>query len=87
MNKRELQNFAVWAKENLETQIKVSLNLMGISSDEDIKKSYVQGDLTIIDGETRTYPKSFNKERESIVRIIKDEGYNNVVEQFAYKCY
>ncbi len=84
MNKRELQNFAVWAKENLETQIKVSLNLMGISSDEDIKKSYVQGDLTIIDGETRTYPKSFNKERESIVRIIKDEGYNNVVEQFAY---
>ncbi len=84
MNKRELQNYAEWAKENLETQIKVSLNLMGIYSDKDIKQSYVQGDLTVIEGESRTYPKSFNDERKNIVRIIRDEGYDNVVEQFAY---
>ena len=54
MNKRELQNFAVWAKENLENQIKVSLNLMGIHSDKNIKRAFIQGDITVIEGETKT---------------------------------
>ncbi|MDD2575214.1 MAG: BREX-1 system adenine-specific DNA-methyltransferase PglX [Acholeplasmataceae bacterium] len=84
MNKRELQNFAVWAKENLENQIKVSLNLMGIYSDKNIKRAFIQGDITVIEGETKTYPKSFKASRDSIVRIVKDEGYENVIEQFAY---
>ncbi len=84
MNKRELQNFAVWAKENLENQIKVSLNLMGIHSDKNIKRAFIQGDITVIEGETKTYPKSFKASRDSIVRIVKDEGYENVIEQFAY---
>ncbi|MGE4320495.1 MAG: BREX-1 system adenine-specific DNA-methyltransferase PglX [Acholeplasmataceae bacterium] len=84
MNKRELQNFAVWAKENLENQIKVSLNLMGIHSDKNIKRAFVQGDITVIEGESKTFPKNFKVSRDNIVRIIKDEGYENVVEQFAY---
>lgn len=84
MNKRELQNFAVWAKDNLENQIKVSLNLMGIHSDKNIKRAFVQGDITVIEGESKTFPKNFKVSRDNIVRIIKDEGYENVVEQFAY---
>ena len=84
MNKRELQNFAVWAKDNLENQIKVSLNLMGIHSDKDIKRAFVQGDITVIEGESKTFPKNFKISRDNIVRVIKDEGYENVVEQFAY---
>ena len=84
MNKRELQNFAVWAKDNLENQIKVSLNLMGIHSDKNIKRAFVQGDITVIEGESKTFPKNFKISRDNIVRIIKDEGYENVVEQFAY---
>lgn len=84
MNKRELQNFAIWAKDNLENQIKVSLNLMGIHSDKNIKRAFVQGDITVIEGESKTFPKNFKISRDNIVRIIKDEGYENVVEQFAY---
>ena len=84
MNKRELQNFAIWAKDNLENQIKVSLNLMGIHSDKNIKRAFVQGDITVIEGESKTFPKNFKISRDNIVRVIKDEGYENVVEQFAY---
>src|SRR5690554_4640457 len=84
MNKRELQNFSVWAKENLETQIKVSLNLLGIFSETNIKRAFIQGDVTVIEGESKTYPKSFKEKRDSIVRLIKDEGFENTIERFAY---
>lgn len=84
MNKRELQNFSVWAKENLETQIKVSLNLLGIFSETNIKRAFIQGDVTVIEGESKTYPKNFKGKRDSIVRLIKDEGFENTIERFAY---
>lgn len=84
MNKRELQNFSVWAKGNLETQIKVSLNLLGIFSDTNIKRAFIQGDVTVIEGESKTYPKNFKEKRDSIVRLIKDEGFENTIERFAY---
>ena len=84
MNKSELQNFSVWAKENLETQIKVSLNLLGIFSENNIKRAFIKGDVTVIEGESRTYPKNFKGKRDSIVRLIKDEGFKNTIERFAY---
>ena len=84
MNKRELQNFSVWAKENLETQIKVSLNLLGIFSETNIKRAFIKGDVTVIEGESRTYPKNFKGKRDSIVRLIKEEGFENTIERFAY---
>ena len=37
MNKRKLQEFASWAKTNLEKQIELSLKQIGIYSDNDIK--------------------------------------------------
>src|SRR5690554_3681557 len=84
MNKIELQNFSVWAKENLETQIKVSLNLLGIFSETNIKRAFIKGDVTVIEGESKTYPKNFKGKRDSIVRLIKEEGFENTIERFAY---
>src|SRR5690554_4341997 len=84
MNKIELQNFSVWAKENLETQIKVSLNLLGIFSATNIKRAFIKGDVTVIEGESRTYPKNFKGKRDSSVRLIKEEGFENTIERVAY---
>lgn len=84
MDKRALQTFAIWAKDNLETQIKVSLNLMGIYGDKNIQKAYIKGDVTIIEGYEKSFSKTFKVKRDNIERLIKEEGYKNVIEQFAY---
>ena len=39
MDRRILQTYSVWAKENLEKQIEVSLKTLGINSDKDIKEA------------------------------------------------
>ena len=84
MDKRILQTFSVWAKDNLEKQIEVSLKTLGINSNNDIKKARVIGDFTVIEGDDKSYPKSFFGQRESIITLVKNEGYENVIEQFAY---
>ena len=83
MNKRKLQEFASWAKENLETQIKSSLAKIGIYSEKDIKLSRIQGDTTVIDDLEASFPKEFYKQRESIVKRIYEDGYQCSIEQFA----
>jgi len=83
MNKRKLQEFASWAKQNLEKQIELSLKKIGINSETDIKKSRVQGDITIVDGVETTFKKQFHHQREEIINRIKDDGYNHTIEQFA----
>ena len=84
MDKKALQNFALFAKDSLETQIKVSLKLVGIHSDKDIKKAYIQGDFTIIDGDSKTYPSDLKVKRDHILELIKSDGYAYTIEQFAY---
>jgi hypothetical protein len=84
MDKKVLQNFALFAKDSLETQIKVSLKLLGIHSDKDIKKAYIQGDFTIIDGDSKTYPSDLKVKRDHILELIKTDGYAYTIEQFAY---
>jgi hypothetical protein len=84
MDKKALQNFALFAKDSLETQIKVSLKLVGIHSDKDIKKAYIQGDFTIIDGDSKTYPSDLKVKRDHILELIKTDGYAYTIEQFAY---
>jgi len=84
MDKKALQNFALFAKDSLETQIKVSLKLIGIHSDKDIKKAYIQGDFTIIDGDSKTYPSDLKVKRDHILELIKTDGYDYTIEQFAY---
>ena len=84
MEKRVLQDFAVWAKENLEKQIEVSLKTLGINSDTDIKSSKVMGDVTVIDGDSASYPASLHTDRQKIITLVKTEGYSTVIEEFAY---
>ena len=84
MDKKALQTFALFAKDSLETQIKVSLKLIGIHSDKDIKKAYIQGDFTIIEGDSKTYPSDLKVKRDHILELIKTDGYAYTIEQFAY---
>ena len=84
MDKKALFSYATWAKVNLEEQIEVSLKTLGINSERDIKEARIVGDYTIIDGDPNSYPADFKFKRDHIVRIIKSEGYKQVIEEFAY---
>lgn len=84
MDKRQLQAYAVWAKENLETQIEVSLKTLGIFSDTDIRNAKIIGDVVVIEGDDHSYPRDLYSKRNSIVNLVKSEGYKQVIEEFAY---
>lgn len=84
MDKRALQSYAVWAKNNLESQIEVSLKTLGINSEKDIKEARRVGDYTIIDGDSNSYPGDLKEKRDSIVKLITTDGYKQVIEEFAY---
>ena len=84
MDKRVLQLYSVWAKENLEKQIEVSLKTLGINSDNDIKECKIIGDYAVIEGDATSYPKALEGLRKSIVNLVQAEGYENVIEEFAY---
>lgn len=84
MDKRALQSYAVWAKTNLENQIEVQLKTLGINSERDIRTARVVGDRTIIDGDMNSYPADLKNKRDSIVRLVQEDGYKQVIEEFAY---
>lgn len=84
MDKRILQTYSVWAKENLEKQVEVSLKTLGINGDKDIKKAKKVGDYTIIDGDSNSYPADLLEKRSHIVALVTEKGYKNVIEEFAY---
>lgn len=84
MDKKALQNYAVWAKNNLESQIEIQLKSLGINSASDIKTARVVGDRTIIDGDMNSYPSDMKKKRDAIIELIRQNGYNQVIEEFAY---
>lgn len=84
MDKRLLQTYSVWAKENLEKQIEVSLKTLGINGNQDIKRAKKVGDYTIIEGDSNSYPADLLFKRDQIVSMVKEKGYRNVIEEFAY---
>ena len=84
MDKRLLQTYSVWAKENLEKQVEVSLKTLGINGDKDIKSAKKVGDYTVIDGDGNSYPADLFDKRRSIVTMVTEKGYQNVIEEFAY---
>lgn len=84
MDKKKLQAYAEWAKDNLEEQIEVALKSLGINSEKDIKEARKVGEYTIIDGDANSYPADLKNKRDQIVSIIKREGYKQVIEEFAY---
>lgn len=83
MDKRKLQEFATWAKQNLERQIELSLKKIGINSAINIVRSRVHGEVTVIDGIETSFKREFHKEREEIINIIREDGYRHSIEQFA----
>lgn len=84
MDKRILQTYSTWAKENLENQIEVSLKALGINDENDIKNAKKVGDVTTIEGNPTSYPADLYGKRESIISLITRKGYKNVIEEFAY---
>ena len=84
MDKRMLQTYSTWAKENLENQIEVSLKALGINDEKNIKKAKKVGDITIIEGDPTSYPADLYSKREDIINLIVRNGYKNVIEEFAY---
>ena len=84
MDKKALQSYAVWAKTNLENQIEVQLKTLGINSEKDIKTARKVGDRTIIDGDSNSYPGDLKEKRDRIIRLIQEDGYKQVIEEFAY---
>ena len=86
MNKKTLLEYALFARKELETQIALSLNKLGIYKDH-ITKANVVGDFTIIEGTQETFPKRVYALRNSIVDNelkLRGEKFENVVEEFAY---
>lgn len=84
MDKRGLQTYSTWAKENLENQIEVSLKALGINDEKNIKQAKKVGDVTTIEGDPTSYPADLFGKRERIIDLVKTQGYQNVIEEFAY---
>jgi hypothetical protein len=84
MNKKALSEYALFARKELENQIRLSLNRLGVFEDS-IKTANVVGDFTIVEGTQETFPKRVYGLRNSIIDgHIREKGFNNVVEEFAY---
>ena len=84
MDKKALQSYAVWSKQYLEQQIELSLKSLGIHSDDDIRGAKKVGDITVIDGDSTSYPAELYGKRDQIIKLVKESGYNNIIEEFAY---
>lgn len=84
MDKKALQAYAEWAKNNLEEQIEIALKTLGINSEKEIKEARRVGDYTIIDGDPNSYPADLKSKRDQIVSTVQREGYKYVIEEFAY---
>ena len=72
MDKKALQTYATWSKQYLEQQIELSLKSLGIHSDDDIREAKRVGDVTIIDGDSTSYPADLYGRRLSILLMKQD---------------
>ena len=84
MDKKSLQTYATWSKQYLEQQIELSLKSLGIHSEDDIRDAKRVGDVTVIDGDSTSFPAELYGKRDQIIKLIKESGYNNIIEEFAY---
>ena len=84
MDKGILQRYSVWAKENLEQQVEVSLKTLGINSETDIARARRTGDVTTIEGDPNSYSADLYQKRNEIINLVKSKGYKNVIEEFSY---
>jgi type II restriction/modification system DNA methylase subunit YeeA len=82
MDKSAIKNFAVWARKKLIEDIKQKAYEIGITEKE-IKEPEVSTSDTMIIGD-RSLNKIEIAQRKSLVSIIKEKGFNNVIEEVAY---
>ena len=71
MNKKALLDYALFARKELETQIALGLNKLGIYKDR-ILKANIVGDYTIIEGN----PDSLPKRVYNLRKIMISEYFN-----------
>src|SRR5574344_2240348 len=84
MNKKALLEYALFARKELETQITLSLNEIGIY-DNKIARANIVGEYTIIEGIQQSFPKRLYNLRERMIDSnFKDAIFSNIVEEFAY---
>ena len=85
MNKKALLDYALFARKELETQIALGLNKLGIYKDK-ILKANVVGDYTIIEGNQDSLPKRVYSLRKTMISEYFEAGrsFDAVVEEFAY---
>lgn len=85
MNKKALLDYALFARKELETQIALSLNKLGIYKDK-ILKANIVGDYTIIESNPDSYPKRVYNLRKTMISeyFEGEEKFETVVEEFAY---
>ena len=85
MNKKALLEYAVFARKELETQIALSLNKLGIFKDK-ILKANIVGDYAIIEGNPESFPKRVYSLRKRMISEHFEQGekFENIVEEFAY---
>ena len=84
MDKKALMDYALFARKELETQIALSLNKLGIYKDR-IAKCNIVGERTVVEGVEQTFSKNVYSLRERIVsEHIRTDGFAMVVEEFAF---
>ena len=84
MNKRALLDYALYARKELETQIALSLNKIGIFKDH-IAEAHIVGDYCIVDGVKESFPKNLYESRRAMIAIhLQNSDFDDVVEEFAY---
>ncbi|MCL2687519.1 MAG: BREX-1 system adenine-specific DNA-methyltransferase PglX [Methanobrevibacter sp.] len=87
MDKKAIKTFSINARIKLREDIKYKMKLIGILEDNILKPSKKYTDREIYDiGEDN--PKILYKkeiqQRNKIIKIIKEKGYGNVIEEIAY---
>lgn len=84
MDKKALLEYALFARKELETQIALSLNKIGIYDDH-VSYAHIVGDRTIIEGISESFDKRVYDLRKRIAdECLKDQKFSTLVEEFAY---
>lgn len=84
MDKNALLNYALFARKELETQIALSLNNLGITKDG-VANAKKVGDVYAIDGIQESISERVYELRKRIIEShIKNAKFDDVVEEFAY---
>ncbi len=85
MNKNKLKSYAPQARKDFIAAVTARANLLGLSNSNghlEIVPATHQGDVTLIDG--RSWPGKVFAQRESLIKRMKREGFEQTVEAVAY---